>query len=44
MPGPTPQQIDRRALQSVAVQFFANGLVYATFIPRLPEIRDRVGI
>jgi MFS family permease len=44
VPGPTPQQIDRRALQSVAVQFFANGLVYATFIPRLPDIRDRVGI
>lgn len=40
----TPQQVDRRALQSVAVQFFANGLVYATFVPRLPEIRDRVGI
>jgi MFS family permease len=38
------RNIDRRALQSVAVQFFANGLVYATFIPRLPEIRDRVGI
>lgn len=35
---------DRRALQSVAVQFFANGWVYATFVPRLPEIRDRVGI
>ncbi|RLE18858.1 MAG: hypothetical protein DRJ50_12725, partial [Actinobacteria bacterium] len=44
VPEPTPQQVDRRALQSVAVQFFANGLVYATFIPRLPEIRDRVGI
>jgi MFS family permease len=44
VPGPTPQQVDKRALQSVAVQFFANGLVYATFIPRLPEIRDRVGI
>jgi len=35
---------DRRALRSVATQFFANGMVYATFIPRLPEIRDRVGI
>lgn len=35
---------DRRALQSVAVQFLANGLIYATFIPRLPEIRDRVDI
>jgi len=49
VPAPTPSDlgrhnVDRRALQSVAVQFFANGLVYATFIPRLPEIRDRVGI
>ena len=34
---------DRRALQSVSVQFFANGVVYASFIPELPEIRDRVG-
>jgi fucose permease len=36
--------VDRRALSSVAVQFFANGTVYATVVPRLPEIRDRVGI
>ena len=35
---------DRRALQSVSTQFFANGVVYATFVPQLPEIRDRVGI
>lgn len=35
---------DRRALQSVAVQFFANGFVYASFVPELPEIRERVGI
>ncbi|MEM9517528.1 MAG: MFS transporter [Actinomycetota bacterium] len=35
---------DRRALRSVALQFFANGMVYGTFIPRLPEIRDRVDI
>ncbi len=35
---------DRRALRSVAVQFFANGTVYATLIPRLPEIRERVDI
>jgi fucose permease len=36
--------LDRRALRSVAVQFFANGTVYATVIPRLPDIRDRVDI
>jgi fucose permease len=36
--------VDRRALRSVAVQFFANGMTYATVIPRLPAIRDRVDI
>ena len=36
--------VDRRALLSVAVQFFANGVVYATWIPRLPDIRERVDI
>ncbi len=35
---------DRRALWSVGVQFFANGMTYATVIPRLPDIRDRVGV
>lgn len=35
---------DRRALTSVAVQFFVNGLLFASFVPRLPEIRDRIGI
>ena len=32
------------ALQAVAVQFFVNGAVFASFLPRLPEIRDRVGL
>ena len=36
--------VDRRALRSVGVQFFANGAVYATWIPRLPDIRERVDI
>lgn len=35
---------DQRALRAVAVQFFVNGALFASFIPRLPEIRDRVGI
>lgn len=35
---------DRRALRSVATQFFVNGALFASFIPRLPEIRDRVGL
>ena len=38
------EAVDRRALRSVAVQFFANGTVYATVIPRLPDIRERVDI
>ena len=35
---------DRRALRAIAVQFFINGALFASFVPRLPEIRDRVGI
>ncbi len=45
---PTPNSAlnttDRRALAAVAVQFFVNGALPASFIPRLPEIRDQVGI
>jgi MFS family permease len=37
-------EVDRRALRSVAVQFFSNGATYATIVPRLPEIREQVGI
>ena len=36
--------VDQRALRAVALQFLVNGAVVATFIPRLPEVRDRVGI
>ena len=35
---------DRRALAAVATQFFVNGALPASFIPRLPEIRDQVAI
>jgi fucose permease len=35
---------DRRALASVAVQFFVNGAAFASFVPRLPEIRERIGV
>ena len=35
---------DQRALRAVAVQFFVNGALFASFVPRLPEIRDRVGV
>ncbi|MDJ0664696.1 MAG: MFS transporter [Acidimicrobiia bacterium] len=37
-------RIDRRALAAVAVQFFVNGALPASFVPRLPEIRDQVDI
>ena len=36
--------VDRRALGAVATQFFVNGVVLASFVPRLPEVRDSVGI
>ena len=42
---PTPYTAaDRRALASVAVQFFVNGAAFASFVPRLPEIRERIGV
>ncbi len=36
--------IDRRALQSVGTQFWVNGVVFASFVPRFPEIRDRIEV
>lgn len=35
---------DRRALQSVALQFLVNGLVWASFAPRLTELRDNIDV
>ncbi|MEM9747487.1 MAG: MFS transporter [Actinomycetota bacterium] len=35
---------DARALRSVAVQFFVNGAMWASFVPRLPEIRTRIDV
>ena len=37
-------EVDRRALIGVATQFFVNGAAFASFVPRLPEIRDMIGI
>lgn len=37
-------RVDKRALAAVAAQFFINGALFASFVPRLPEIRDQVGI
>ncbi|MCB0993047.1 MAG: hypothetical protein KDB16_18865, partial [Acidimicrobiales bacterium] len=36
--------VHSRALKSVAVQFFVNGALFASFVPRLPEIRDRIEV
>ena len=36
--------MERRALRAVAAQFFVNGFIFASFVPRLPEIRDRIGV
>ena len=44
MRGERPGPSDRRTLVSLAVQFTVNGFVYATYLARLPEIRDQVGI
>lgn len=35
---------DQRAVASVATQFFVNGAVFASFTPRLPEIREQIGV
>ncbi len=39
-----PRSGDRRAIVAVGVQFFMNGAVFASFVPRLPEIRLQVGL
>jgi fucose permease len=31
-------------LAAVAIQFWINGMIYAAVVPRLPDIRDRLGI
>ncbi len=36
--------VDRRALRSVGLQFLVNGVVFASFIPRLPEIRTAIDV
>ncbi|PWQ95518.1 MFS transporter [Leucothrix arctica] len=38
------QSIDKRALYAVAVQFFINGMIASSYIPRLPEIRDLLNV
>ena len=38
------KQTQQRALRAVALQFLINGMVVASYVPRLPEIRDALGI
>ena len=38
------QSEDERALYAVAVQFFVNGMITASYVPRLPEIRDLLDV
>ncbi|MFT7475001.1 MAG: hypothetical protein ACI81L_001933, partial [Verrucomicrobiales bacterium] len=35
---------ESRALKAVAVQFFVNGAVVASYVPRLPSIRDNLDV
>jgi len=35
---------DTRALKSVAAQFFVNGAVVASYVPRLPGLRNQLGL
>lgn len=40
----TLSQPDQRALRAVSVQFWVNGVVVASYVPRLPGIRDELNI
>lgn len=40
----TPQVRNRRALLAVGACFFVNGATFASWLARLPEIRERIGV
>lgn len=42
--GAVPESSTRRLTLSVCVLFFANGAVYGNWLPRLPEIKDRLDV
>lgn len=42
--GALPESSTRRLTLSVCVLFFANGAVYGNWLPRLPEIKDRLDV
>ncbi len=44
MAGASSNPSERRALAAVAVQFFVNGVLWASVAARLPEVRDRAGV
>ncbi len=39
-----PNGTNRRAAAGVALLFFVNGFVVGSWLPRLPEVRDRLGV
>jgi predicted MFS family arabinose efflux permease len=43
-PGARHLTSTRRSILGVALLFFVNGVVVGSWLPRLPEIRDRLGI
>ncbi|HPE59165.1 MAG TPA: MFS transporter [Thiolinea sp.] len=36
--------VDVRALRSIALQFWLNGVLFSSLVPRLPELRDQLGV
>ena len=44
MDRPRLSRTDRWALVAVAVQFFVNGAMTASFVARAPQLRDRIGV
>lgn len=44
-PALTPgDRSERRAIIAIGVQFFVNGAVVSSYLPRMPEVRDRLGM
>ena len=41
---PSPPESARRSALAVGTLFFVNGLTFSNWLPRIPEVRDRLGI
>jgi predicted MFS family arabinose efflux permease len=39
-----PSTPNRRAALAVAIVFFVNGATFSNWVPRIPEVRDRLGV